>query len=113
MKRVPPRPFLRSLVLTAVVVWIVPRAIMTSGVRVASAVSGVSMEVRPMIRLGLALAVSGVVLLDVTVSRERVFMENLGVSPVAILGIGFGAAMLCEIALEVVAALSALAGIGG
>ncbi len=113
MKHFPPGPFLRSLVLTAVVVWIVPRALVTSGVRVASAVSGVPMGVHPVVRLVLALVASGIVLLDVSVSRERVFMQNLGVSPSTILGVGFGTAVLCEVLLSLVTALAAVIGGGG
>lgn len=113
MRRLPPGPFIRSLVLTSVVVWIVPRGLVTAGVRVASAVSGVPMGVHPLVPLILALAVSGIVLLDVTASRERVFVQNLGVSPLTILGISFATAVLCEVLVGVTSALSAVIGVGG
>lgn len=109
----PPRPFVRSLVITAFVVWVVPRVLITSGVQIVSAVSGAPAEVRPIIRLLLALAVSWVVLLDVTVSRERVFVQNLGVAPLTVLGIGLGTVGACELMVSLVPALLALVARGG
>ncbi len=113
MRLRPPRPLVLSLVITAVVVWAVPRALITSGVRVVGAVSGAPTGVRPIVRLLLALAVSGVVFLDVTISRERVFLHNLGVGSVTILGIGFGTAVLCEAVVQLAPALFTLMAGGG
>jgi hypothetical protein len=108
VRSLPPRPFAVSLIITALVVWAVPRALITSGTQVIGAVSGAPMTLRPVVRLLLAFAVSGVVLLDVTRTRERVFIQNLGVAPLTILGIGFGTALACEGLVSLIPGLLAL-----
>jgi len=113
MRLLPPRPFVLSLGITAVVVWAVSRGLITSGVRVVGAVSGAPTEVLPIVRLLLALAVSGVVFLDVTTSRERVFVHNLGVGSATILGIGFGTAVLCEAVVQLLPAVFGVVAGGG
>ena len=77
MKRLPPRPLLISLVLTTLLVWAVPRAILSSGARVMAGMFGISPELRPVVLLLLAAGVAGVVLLDFTITRERTFAANL------------------------------------
>ncbi len=66
---------------------------------------GTSPDLSALTLLLLALAVSWVVLLDLTVSRERVFAQNLGVAPVTVLGIAFSSVLLCETGLAMAPAL--------
>ncbi|MGW8265229.1 MAG: hypothetical protein ACWGSQ_02610 [Longimicrobiales bacterium] len=111
MKRFPPRPLLVSLVLTSMLVWAVPRAILTAGARVMAALYDISPSLSPITLLLLATGVSWVVLLDLTISRERVFAQNLGFGPRMVLGVAFGTVALCETLIVVVPALiSSLAG---
>ena len=111
MKRSPPRPLLVSLVLTTTLVWAVPRAFLTAGAGSVAAMSDTSPTLSPITLFLLALGVSWVVLLDVTISRERVFAQNLGFGPRMMLGVAFGTVVLCELGVRVVSALlSRLAG---
>ena len=111
MKRLPPRPLLVSLVLTSILVWAVPRGILTAGARVMARLYDISPSLSPITLLLLAVGVSWVVLVDVTISRERVFAQNLGFGPRMILGVALGTVVLCEILIVVVPALlSRLAG---
>lgn len=102
MRRIPPGPVLRSLVLTALVVWVVPRGALGGGVQLVSRTMEVQPRISPMIYLILAAAVAFVVYLDVVSSHERVFLANLGVSRGTILAIAFGTALLAEIMLAVI-----------
>jgi len=106
MRRVPPGPVIRSLVLTALVVWAVPRGALGVGVQVVSRTMDVEPRISPMVYLILAVAVAFVVYLDVVSSQERVFLANLGVSRSAILGVAFGTALLAEVMLAVVSLLT-------
>jgi hypothetical protein len=108
VKRLPPSPLLVPLVVTSVAVWAVARTVLSIGARVMASVLGTSPDLSPLTLLLLALAVSWVVLLDLTVSRERVFAQNLGVAPVTVLGIGFASALLCETGLAAAPALLSL-----
>lgn len=111
MKRSPPRPLLVSLVLTTTLVWAAPRAILTLGARGMAGRFDISPALSPITLFLLALGVSWVVLLDVTISRERVFAQNLGFGPRMMLGVAFGTVVLCELSVLVVSALlSSLAG---
>jgi hypothetical protein len=83
-------------VVTSIVVWAVPRAVLTSGVRSLSQKLDISPHLSPTVLLILALAVSWVVLLDTTRSRERVFAQNLGIAPLTVMGLAFGTVVLCE-----------------
>ena len=102
MKRLPPRPLLISLVLTALLVWAVPRAILSSGARVMARMFGISPELRPVVLLLLAAGVTGVVLLDFTITRERTFAANLGVSRLTLAALAFGTVLLCEISIAMI-----------
>lgn len=74
---------------------------------------GGSPELSPTTLLLLAMAVSGIVLLDLTVSRERVFAQNLGVAPLTVLGVAFGTAASCELVVGLAPGLlSLLSGTG-
>ena len=111
MRRGPPLPLVRSVVLTTLVVWAVPRAILASGAQVISASMGISADISFTVLLLLNLAVAGIVYLDFNISRERVFAANLGVSPLAILLLSSGTALVCELLLGVFAVVtSALQG---
>lgn len=105
VKRLPPRPLLVPLALTSILVWAVPRAILTAGARVMAALYDISPSLSPITLILLAAAVSWVVLLDITISRERVFAQNLGLGPRTLLGVAFGTVVLCEVLVEVIPAL--------
>ena len=99
MKRLPPRPLLVSLVMTSVLVWAVARSILSAGARLIASRFGVAPELSPLTIVLLAVAVSWVVLLDLTVSRERVFVQNLGVAPLTIQAVAVCAVLACEAVL--------------
>jgi hypothetical protein len=99
VRRLPPRPLSIRLVVTSIVVWAVPRAILSAGAGAESQRLDISPELSPPVLLVLALAVSGLVLLDVTRSRERVFAQNLGIAPLTIMGLAFGTVAICETVL--------------
>lgn len=105
MRRVLSRPLALSVVLTTVVVWAVPRAILTAGAQAISSAMGVSADLSYTVLLLLNLAVAGIVYLDLNISRERVFTANLGVSPLAILALSSGTAVVCEFLLVVLPGL--------
>ena len=105
MKRFPPLPLLVPLVLTSVAVWAVTRAALSIGAQAIASRFGTSPELSPLTTLLLALAVSWIVLLDLTVSRERVFAQNLGVAPLTVLGIAFASVLVCEMGIAVAPAL--------
>ena len=102
MKRLPPRPLLISLVLTTLLVWAVPRAILSSGARVMAGMFGISPEIRPVVLLLLAAGVAGVVLLDFTITRERTFAANLGVSRLTLAALALGTVLLCEVSIALI-----------
>lgn len=104
MKRLPPRPLLVPLVLTSTLVWVVPRAILALGARAMAARYDLSPGLSPVTLLLLAAGVSWVVLLDLTISRERVFAGNLGLAPRTLLGVAFGTVVLWETLLGLSAA---------
>jgi len=99
MRRVPPLPLVQSVALTTVVVWAVPRAILVAGAHAISAAMGVSADLSYTVLLLLNLAVAGIVYLDFNISRERVFAANIGVSPLAVLALSSGTALVCELLL--------------
>lgn len=105
MKRLPPHPVLISLVFTSTLVWAVPRGILAGGAKVLAAKYDISPGLTPLTLLLLALGVSWVVILDVTTSRERVFLQNLGVGPRTLMGVAFGTVCLWEIFLATAPAL--------
>ncbi|MFO8175788.1 MAG: hypothetical protein ACQET1_07880 [Gemmatimonadota bacterium] len=100
MRRLPPGPVLRSLILTALIVWVVPRAALSVGVQVVSGLLGISAGISPLVYLILATAVAFVVYLDTVASHERIFLANLGFSRNAILAVAFGTALVAEAALH-------------
>jgi hypothetical protein len=73
-----------------------------------AALYDISPALSPITLLLLAAGVSWVALLDLTISRERVFAQNLGVGPRTVLGVAFGTVVLWEIFLRVVPALLSL-----
>lgn len=97
MRTLPPWPLARSVILTALVVWIVPRGILTGGAQVAASITGGSPEISHTILLLLNLAVAGIVYLDLKIAKERVFAANLGVSPLSILALASFTALLGEL----------------
>lgn len=99
MRRLPPPPFRNSLILTTVLVWAVPRAILTAGARAMAVRFGISPELSPLVLVLLAAGVAIVVLLNTTITRERVFAANLGVSRRTILGIALATVVACEAAV--------------
>jgi hypothetical protein len=99
MRRLPPSPFRNSLILTTILVWAVPRAILTTGARAAAARFGISPDLTPLVLVLLAAGVSFIVLLNTTITRERVFAANLGVSRRTILGIALATVVACETAV--------------
>ena len=108
MKRLPPRSLLVSLVLTSTLVWAVPRVILATGARAMAALFDISPDLSPITLLLLAVGVSWVVLLDTSISRERVFAQNMGIATRTILGVAFGTVLLWEIALRAGPALLSL-----
>jgi len=99
VKRLPPRSFSFRLAVTAFIVWGVARALLTSGLRPVGRELGISPDPSTGVLLILAVAVSWVVLRDITRSRERVFAQNLGIAPVTVMGVAFGTVVLCEVLL--------------
>jgi hypothetical protein len=99
MRRTLPRPLVRSVTLTTLLVWAVPRAILTAGAQAISSAMGTSADLSYTVLLLLNIAVAGIVYLDLNRSRERVFAANLGVSPLAILVLSSGTALVFEILL--------------
>jgi hypothetical protein len=108
VKRLPPHPVLISLVFTSTLVWAVPRGILAGGAKVMAAMYDISPTLSPLTLLLLALAVSWVVLLDVTISREGIFLQNLGVGPRTLMGVAFGTVALWEIFLATAPTLLSL-----
>lgn len=111
MRSLPPWPLARSVILTACLVWAVPRTILATGAQIVARTMGVAPELSNGVLLLLNLAVVGIVYLDFRISRERVFAANLGVSPLVILFLASGTALICEILLAgVPGLLASLAG---
>jgi hypothetical protein len=97
VKRFPPASLLSFLVLITIVVWAVLRAALTAGAGVLARTLGTAPELSPTTLLPLALAVSWIVLLDLTISRERIFVQNLGIAPLTVMGVACGTVVLCEL----------------
>ena len=112
MRRLPTLPIFFRLVLTSILVWAMPRALLTSGARSMAARYDISPSLSPVTLFLLALGVSWVVLLDLTISRERIFAQNLGTAPLTIMGLALGTVALCEITLASLPVLLALFGGG-
>jgi hypothetical protein len=90
---------------TSILVWAVPRAILSAGAESVSQRLDISPELSPTVLLVLALAVSWLVLLDITRSGERVFAQNLGIAPLTVMGLAFGTVAFCETVLALAPAL--------
>ena len=70
------------------------------GARAMAARFDISPDLSPITLFLLAAGVSWVVLLDTTISRERVFAQNLGIATRTILGVAFGTVVFWEVALR-------------
>ena len=105
MRRFPPRPLSIRLMATSILVWAVSRAVLSAGTGSVSQKLDVSPELSPTVLLVLALAVSWLVLLDITRSGERVFAQNLGIAPLTVMGLAFGTVAFCETLLALAPAL--------
>jgi hypothetical protein len=90
---------------TSILVLAVPRAILSAGAESVSQRLDISPELSPTVLLVLALAVSWLVLLDITRSGERVFAQNLGIAPLTVMGLAFGTVAFCETVLALAPAL--------
>ena len=106
MRRLPPLPLVRSVALTTLVVWAVPRALLIAGAQAISVAMGVPSDLSHTVLLLLNLVVAGIVYLDHNISRERVFAANLGVAPLVILTLASGTALVCEILLALLPGLA-------
>lgn len=99
MKRFPPIPILTSLMLKTILVWALPRAILTAGAGAMAAKYNISSDLSPMVLVLLAIGVAWLILFDATRSRIRVFAQNLGVAPALLFGLALGTVLICELVL--------------
>ena len=99
MMRIPPRPVFWATLRTTLLAWLVLRAIV--------AFSSGSPSVLLPTSVFLMLAVAAVAVVDITVSRERLLLGNLGVGRRVIAGVS----LLVSGALELVSAI-AVQGLG-
>ncbi len=87
--RLPPQPFLRALLLRALIIW--------AGLRIFMAWMGI-LTPNPAQLLLAAVAVGGLVFLEARSRREAAFLANLQVSPWTIVGLGVLVTLLAEAA---------------
>lgn len=112
MKRFPTLPIFRSLVLKTVLVWALPRAILTTGAKFMAVRYDISPDLSPLVLIFLALGVSWVVLFDAARSRTLVFSQNLGVAPVTFFFLALGTVLICEVLLGLAPSILPLFGGG-